>query len=88
MSDWYHAQLSARERYAGLSEHAATEYQRKMRSTRNKQSLIARISSAPGAVASAINVPSLSVPAQAVRQYWWVPAGFATLVLLRVILGG
>jgi hypothetical protein len=25
---------------------------------------------------------------QAVRAYWWVPAGFAVMVLLRSIMGG
>ncbi len=51
--------------------------------------LFARIGSIPGAAASALDVPSLSRrSAQVVKAYWWVPAGFAVLVLLRSILGG
>jgi hypothetical protein len=52
------------------------------------RNLFARIGSIPGAAASALDVPSLSTrSAQVVKAYWWVPAGFAVLVLLRAITG-
>ncbi len=53
------------------------------------RNLFARIGSIPGAAASALDVPSLSRrSARVVKAYWWLPAGFAVLVLLRAIIGG
>jgi hypothetical protein len=47
------------------------------------------LSQSPGSATSALNVGSLSTrTSQAVRAYWWVPAGFAVMVLLRSIMGG
>ena len=89
MSDWYHAQQAARQRYDGLSQHAAEGYRRRMRSRRNKHSLFARIGSISGAVTGNLDVANPGTrSAQVAKAYWWVPAGFAVLVLLRSIIGG
>jgi hypothetical protein len=47
------------------------------------------LSQSPGSATSAPNLGRLSTrAAQVVRAYWWVPAGFAALVLLGSIMGG
>ena len=89
MSDWYHAQLSARTRYDGLSQHAAEKHGRMMRARRTGRGLFARIPSIPSVGLNIPDMGSLSTrPARAVKTYWWVPAGIAVFFLLRVIIGG
>ena len=89
MSDWYTANQIARVRYEGLSEHAAEQHRRRMRARGNGRRLFARIRSIPGAAVSALDIPSLSTrPAEAVKAFWWVPAGFAVFILLQSIIGG
>ena len=53
-----------------------------------RQQALGDLSQSPGSATSAFNLGSLSTrTSQAVRAYWWVPAGFAVLVLLRAIIG-
>jgi hypothetical protein len=53
------------------------------------RNLFARVGSILDVAAGALDARSLSTrTAKAVRAYWWVPAGFAVLILLRSIMGG
>jgi hypothetical protein len=89
MSDWYHANLSARMRYEGLSQHAAEKHARMMRAQRKGGRLYARVRSLSDATATALESHSLSRrSARAIKTYWWVPAGIAALILVRSIFGG
>ena len=52
----------------------------------NLDSLSARLGQV---VKAGINLDSLSARSgQVVKAYWWMPAGFAVLLLLRSIMGG
>jgi hypothetical protein len=89
MSDWYHAQHSARNRYDGLSHRAAEKHGRIMRARRTGRGFFARIPSIPSVGLSIPDLGSLGTrPARAVKTYWWVPAGIAVFFLVRVIIGG
>ena len=89
MSDWYTANQIARVRYEGLSERAAEQHRRRMRAGGNGYRFLARIRSIAGATDFTLSIPSLSTrSAEAVKAFWWVPAGAAVLILLRSIVGG
>ena len=89
MSDWYHAQQSARDRYDGLSQRAAEKHSRMMRASRTGRGLFARIVSIPSVGSNIPDLGSLGTrPARAVKTYWWVPAGIAVFFLVRFIIGG
>lgn len=89
MSDWYTANQIARVRYEGLSERAAEQHRRRMRARGNDLRLFARIRSILVAGDAALDIPSLSTrSAEAIKAFWWVPAGAAVLILLRSIIGG
>ena len=81
MSDWYHAQHSARNRYDGISQRANEKHERILRARRSRSGLSARIRAIP-------SLASLDTgPMRTVRTYWWVPAGIAVFFMLRVIIG-
>ena len=73
----------------------ATDYARTIQRERlvrfaraSRPKALGELSQSPGSATSAFNLGSLSTrTSQAVRAYWWVPAGFAVLVLLRAIIG-
>ena len=89
MSDWYHAQHSARNRYDGLSQRAAEKHGRMMRARRTGRRLFARLPSIPNVGLNIPNLGSLGTrPARVVKTFWWVPAGAAVLILVRSIIGG
>ena len=89
MSDWYHANLSARKRYEGLSQRAAEKHSRMMRAQRRDGRLHARVRSLSDATVTALDIRNLSTSsARAIKTYWWVPAGIAVLILVRSIIGG
>jgi hypothetical protein len=89
MSDWYHANLSARMRYEGLSQRAAEKHGRMMRARRKGGWLYARVRSLSDATATALEGHNLSRrSARAIKTYWWVPAGIAVLILVQSVIGG
>jgi len=89
MSDWYHGMVSARNRYDGLSQHAAEQHARMLRARRTNRGLYARIRSIPIVASNIPDFGGLSTgPARIVKTFWWVPAGIAVLFVSRFILGG
>ena len=88
MADWYTDDQIGRVPLDRLSEHAAEQYRRRMRARGNGRRLFARLRSFPGAADFALDIPSLNTRfAEAVKLFWWVPAGAAVLILVRSIIG-
>jgi hypothetical protein len=55
----------------------------------NRSKTLDNLSQMPGSATDALSLGRLSaLTSRTVRAYWWVPAGFAVLVLVRSILGG
>jgi len=73
-----------RERFEGLNARRSLNLARASR-----PKLVDDRSDNTSSVTSGVNLGSFSARSgQAVKAYWWVPAGFAVLVLLRSIVGG
>ena len=55
----------------------------------SRAKVLGDVSQNPGSPNSVLNFGNLSRrTTQTAQAYWWVPAGFAVMILLRTILGG